>query len=149
MSNFRELRVWQRGMDLVEQVYGFTKTLPGDERYGLCTQLQRASVSIPSNTAEGHSRQRLGAYINHVTIAIGSAAEIETLFEACRRLGFGDAKQLAACEACLADVANAVWAASLSRAIVRRQKRTGILDPLGIARPLVFLIPPLRSVRSE
>jgi four helix bundle protein len=56
MRNFRELLIWKKGMEIVTSVYKFTALLPTDEKYGLKTQLQRAAVSIPSNIAEGCSR---------------------------------------------------------------------------------------------
>jgi four helix bundle protein len=55
VSSFRDLRVWQGAMDLVERVYRVTQSFPRDETYGLANQLRRAAVSIPSNIAEGHS----------------------------------------------------------------------------------------------
>jgi four helix bundle protein len=55
VSSFRDLRVWQGAMDLVERVYRVTQSFPKDETYGLANQLRRSAVSIPSNIAEGHS----------------------------------------------------------------------------------------------
>ena len=57
LNSFRDLRVWQMAMDLVEQVYGFTRSFPINETYGLANQMRRAAVSVPSNIAEGYSRQ--------------------------------------------------------------------------------------------
>ena len=59
MKSFRELRVWQKGMDLVERVYLLTREFPKQETYGLTSQVRRAGVSIPSNIAEGHTREHL------------------------------------------------------------------------------------------
>jgi four helix bundle protein len=56
IKSFRDLRVWQAGMDLVGQVYLLTRTFPKHEVYGLAGQMQRAAISIPSNIAEGHTR---------------------------------------------------------------------------------------------
>jgi len=75
-------------MDLVEQCYRTTEALPKSELYGLTSQLRRAAISIPTNLAEGHSRRTTRAYLNHVSIAIGSQAELETCIELARRLGF-------------------------------------------------------------
>lgn len=69
MTTYRDLVVWQRGIELVKAVYEFTATLPSSERYGLSAQLQRAAVSIPSNVAEGHGRRSRAAYMHHVSIA--------------------------------------------------------------------------------
>ncbi|HEY0872146.1 MAG TPA: four helix bundle protein [Vicinamibacterales bacterium] len=75
--SFRDLEVWQRGMDLIVRIYRMTEPFPLGERFGLISQMRRASVSIPSNVAEGHGRGE-GAYLNHVRIAIGSQAELST-----------------------------------------------------------------------
>ena len=85
--SYRDLEVWQFGMDLVVEVYRATEGFPSSERFGLVSQMRRASVSIPSNIAEGHGR-RDGAYLNHVRIAIGSQAELSTEIEAAERLSF-------------------------------------------------------------
>jgi four helix bundle protein len=73
---YRDLVVWKQGMDLTEQCYKATAPFPRSELYGLTSQLRRASVSIPSNIAEGHGRRSTKAYLNHVSIAIGSQAEL-------------------------------------------------------------------------
>ena len=78
MRNFRELIIWQKGMDIVTDVYQFATLLPKDEKYGLRTQLQRAAVSIPSNIAEGWSRNSEIDFKRFLENAIGSAYELET-----------------------------------------------------------------------
>jgi four helix bundle protein len=77
-KSYRDLKVWQLGMELARKVYRFTRTLPESERYGLSGQSQRASVSIPTNVAEGHARDSTKEYARHVSIALGSLAELET-----------------------------------------------------------------------
>ena len=72
ISSFRDLRVWQQGMDLVEQIYGVSRDFPKHEIYGLSSQMRRAAVSIPANIAEGHIRRQPRAYLNYVSIALGS-----------------------------------------------------------------------------
>jgi four helix bundle protein len=94
MQGFRELRVWQSGMDLTEGVYRLTKAFPKHELYGLAAQMQRAAVSIPSNIAEGHSRHHLGEYLHHLSIARGSLAELETQLELTRRLDYATTDQI-------------------------------------------------------
>jgi four helix bundle protein len=86
--SFRDLQVWQLGMDLVVNVYRATEQFPTTERYGLTSQIRRAVVSIPSNIAEGHGRRTDGAYLNHIRIALGSQAELGTEIEAAARLGY-------------------------------------------------------------
>ena len=75
-------------MLLVEECYRAAATFPKTETYGLASQLRRAAVSIPSNMAEGHARRSTKAFLNHVSIAIGSQAEVETCIELCTRLRF-------------------------------------------------------------
>jgi four helix bundle protein len=88
INNFRELRVWQAGMDLVEQIYRLTQLFPAHEQYGLTSQLRRCAVSIPSNIAEGHAREHLKEYLYHVSIAQGSLAELQTQVEIAARLSY-------------------------------------------------------------
>lgn len=78
VRNFRDLIVWQRSVQLSVQVYKDTKRFPKDELYGLISQIRRSTVSIPSNIAEGQARGTDAAFANHVNIALGSVAELET-----------------------------------------------------------------------
>lgn len=86
MKSFRELRVWQAAMDLVETVYLLTHEFPKYEIYALATQLQRAAVSMTSNIAEGHTREHLKDYLYHLLVAQASLAEVETQLEISLRL---------------------------------------------------------------
>ena len=86
---FRELLVWQRSMVLTEQVYSLTENFPRTELYGLTSQLRRCAVSIPSNIAEGQAR-RTGHYLQHLNVASGSAAELQTQLELAYRLKFAE-----------------------------------------------------------
>ena len=79
MKNFKQLNVWQKSMSLVVQSYRLSKTLPGDEKFGLISQMNRASVSIPANIAEGSSRKSDKDYARFLEIALGSSFELETL----------------------------------------------------------------------
>ena len=88
VSSFRDLRVWQAAMNLVEQVYGLTQTFPKHELYGLAGQMQRAAVSIPSNIAEGHTREHTREYVQHISIAQASLAELQTQLEIAVRLRY-------------------------------------------------------------
>ena len=78
MRSFRDLRIWQKGMEIVREVYMLTPLLPDGERFGLKSQLQQAAVSIPSNIAEGCSRESERDFKWFLHIAIGSAFELET-----------------------------------------------------------------------
>jgi four helix bundle protein len=88
INNFRDLRVWQAGMTLVEQVYRLTHDFPQEEIYGLTSQLRRCAVSIPSNIAEGHTREHSKEYLYHLSVAQGSLAELQTQIEIARRLAY-------------------------------------------------------------
>jgi four helix bundle protein len=90
ISGFRDLRVWQTGMDLVEEIYRATETFPRQEMFGLTAQMQRATISVPSNIAEGHTRAYTREYLHHVAIAHGSLAELQTQLELAVRLGYVD-----------------------------------------------------------
>jgi four helix bundle protein len=85
---YRDLLVWQRGMDFVVAVYALTERLPAHERFGLAIQLRRAAVSVPSNIAEGHSRLHRGDYVHHLSMANASLAEAETQLELAVRLRY-------------------------------------------------------------
>jgi len=89
----KNLLVWQKAMDLVEEVYMLTRLLPKDEHYGLVSQLRRAVVSIPSNIAEGNARKSKKEYIHFLSIARGSKSEVETQLEICLRLKYLNNKQ--------------------------------------------------------
>ncbi len=94
IEGFRDLRVWQAGMDLVVAVYELTRSLPKSETYGLASQMQRAAVSVPANIAEGHSRRNLREYLQFLSIARASLAEMETYLELVPRLGFANEVQM-------------------------------------------------------
>lgn len=95
IRSFRDLRVWQAAMDLVEQVYLLTRAFPKYETYGLASQMQRAAVSIPSNIAEGHTRAYSKEYLHHLSIARASLAELQTQLEIALRLKYCVPEQLA------------------------------------------------------
>jgi four helix bundle protein len=88
VQDFTDLRVWQAAMDLGERLYRVTWTFPRNETYGLAGQIQRASVSVPSNIAEGHTRESLKEYLNFLSISRSSLSEIRTQIAFARRLGY-------------------------------------------------------------
>ena len=88
IRSYRDLHVWQRGMDLVLCCYDLAKKLPSDELYGLTSQIRRAAVAIPANIAEGHGRDHIGDYLRHLSIASGSLTELETHILITERLGY-------------------------------------------------------------
>jgi four helix bundle protein len=87
ITSYRDLEGWQASMALVERCYALSSKLPATEQFNLGNQIRRAAVSIPANIAEGHRRSRK-AVLNHLSIALGSQAELETLLEIGERLGF-------------------------------------------------------------
>ncbi len=87
-SSFRKLAVWQKAVDFVVDCYQITKTFPKEECYGLSSQLQRASVSVPANIAEGQAREHRKEYLHHLSIAHGSLAESETHLIIANRLEY-------------------------------------------------------------
>jgi len=88
MANFKELLVWQRSIDFVTDIYRSTGSFPKDEMYGLISQIRRASVSIPSNIAEGNSRRSKPDYLQFLKIARGSCAEVETQLMISKNLNY-------------------------------------------------------------
>ncbi|MCH6547487.1 MAG: four helix bundle protein [Gemmatimonadetes bacterium] len=88
IRSYRDLKVWQMGIDLVVECYQLTSRFPRDERFSLTQQIRRAVVSVPSNIAEGHGRTHLGEYLYHLSIANGSLMELETQIIIAQRLGF-------------------------------------------------------------
>ncbi|HET7115674.1 MAG TPA: four helix bundle protein [Hanamia sp.] len=78
MKNFKELIIWQKGIQLVKSVYVLSKSFPGEEKFGMVSQVTRAAVSIPANIAEGSSRNSEKDYARFLQIALGSAFEVQT-----------------------------------------------------------------------
>jgi four helix bundle protein len=93
MQTFRDLHAWQEAMRLSEECYAITRSFPRSELYGLAAQIRRASVSVPSNLAEGYCRRTTKAYRSHVSIALGSHGELSTLFELAERLAYLNSAQ--------------------------------------------------------
>jgi four helix bundle protein len=88
VKNYQELIVWQKAMDLVEEVYVVSEGFPREEIYGLTSQLRRATVSIPSNIAEGQGRRTTPDFMRHLSIAYGSLREVETQILIAARLRY-------------------------------------------------------------
>ena len=95
ITSYKDLRVWQKAMDLVAECSKLTKRLPSSETFGLSSQIQRAAVSVPVNIAEGHGRHHLGDYLHHLSIARGSLMEVETLLLIVIRVGHLPTKEVA------------------------------------------------------
>lgn len=90
MRNFKELKIWQKGFQLAINCFKITSTFPAQEKFGLVSQLNRAGVSIPSNIAEGSSRNSDKDYNRFIEISLGSCFEAETQLLIAQELGFGE-----------------------------------------------------------
>jgi four helix bundle protein len=88
IETFEDLRVWQKGIELVKQVYILTKDGELSRDFGLRDQLRRASVSIPTNIAEGFERYSRKEYVNFLNIAKGSAGEVRSLLRVALEVGY-------------------------------------------------------------
>ena len=88
MLSYKDLTVWQKSMDLVEEIYALVKKLPKEETYALSDQMRRAAISIPSNIAEGKTRNSVKEYVNFLSIARGSVSELNTQILICIRLHY-------------------------------------------------------------
>ncbi len=84
----KDLVVWQKAMDFVEEVYKLTEGMPSSELYGLTSQIRRAAVSVPSNIAEGAARNHDKEFLQFLYVALGSVAEVETQLLLAERLKF-------------------------------------------------------------
>ena len=94
LNSYRELKVWQRGIELVAEIYHLTSLFPKAELYGLTSQMRRSAVSIPSNIAEGYARKHKLEYIQFLRVSFGSGAELETQLEIVKVLKLVSEKEL-------------------------------------------------------
>ena len=113
-SDYRQLKVWQKAMDLATEIYRLVKFLPKDETYALSDQMRRAVVSIPSNIAEGQGRNSDKEFINFLSIARGSLWELETQLELCLRIGYLGANQTSKASSLTTEVSKMLNALSIS-----------------------------------
>ena len=90
MHNYKELEIWKKSISLAEKVYELTSQFPLEEKFGLISQLKRASVSVPSNIAEGAGRNTKGEFNQFLGIAVGSLFELETQLILSKRFRFID-----------------------------------------------------------
>ncbi|MCK0131596.1 four helix bundle protein [Flavobacteriaceae bacterium F08102] len=88
IKDFKDLIVWQRAMELVTEVYRLVKKLPKEERFALSDQIRRSAISIPSNIAEGQGRNSTKEFIQFLSIAKGSKAELETQLLLCVKVTY-------------------------------------------------------------
>jgi four helix bundle protein len=124
-KSYRELSVWQKGVQLSVLVYRLSKQFPREETYGLSNQMRRAAVSIPSNIAEGAGRLNTREYKQYLGIARGSSFELQTQLTIARELGFGDAEQLHAAETACDEIGRMLFGVIQ----VLSAKQDGHIDP--------------------
>jgi four helix bundle protein len=114
IESYEDLEVWKLAMDLAELSYALTSRFPRDELYGLTAQIRRASVSIPSNIAEGFGRDGTASYIHFLKISLGSARELETQLLLASRLQLAEPRDV------LATRDTAVRVSKMLRALIRK-----------------------------
>jgi four helix bundle protein len=88
MHNFKELKIWNRSMDMVVEVYKATAKFPNEEKYGITAQIRKSAVSVPSNIAEGAGKNSDRDFVRFLSIAQGSSYELQTQLILSQRLGF-------------------------------------------------------------
>lgn len=109
MHRFKELKVWQKSIDLSIDVYKLTKNFPSEEKYGMISQMRRSGVSVPSNISEGAGRNTDGEFINFLGIAEGSINELETQAIISGRLNFITNNEVADIEKKVTEIKNMLF----------------------------------------
>lgn len=94
IKDYKDLQVWQKGIELVKEIYTITKKFPKDELFSLVSQMRRSAVSIPSNIAEGWMRQHRNEYVQFIYHALGSCGELDTQVIIANSSGYMDDKKL-------------------------------------------------------
>lgn len=94
INSHKDLKVWQESMILLEEIYRLTSTFPKEEQFGLISQMRRASISIPSNIAEGSGRNGYAEFIHFLYISLGSLSELETQVEISYRLKYSEENEI-------------------------------------------------------
>jgi four helix bundle protein len=115
MNNYKELKVWQKSVDLAVKIYGITKAFPKEELYGLTSQLRRSAISIPSNIAEGAGRNTKKDFNNFLGISNGSSCELDTQLIIVQRINFIDASVVQSLQQEITEIQKMNW--SLKRSL--------------------------------
>ena len=98
IRSYKDLNVWKVSMELVCEVYEVTRNFPDTERYGLTSQMRRCAISVPSNIAEGWSRNSARSFISYLNIAAGSMSELLTQLEIANRIHYISQEKMTGCE---------------------------------------------------
>ena len=93
-NSYQDLIVWQKSVDLIVDIYRLTRLFPADERFGTASQIRRAAMSITHNIAEGHGRATPGEFLNALSVARGSANEVESCLLVSQRLDFAPERDI-------------------------------------------------------
>ena len=104
VESYRDLVVWQKGITLTKLVYTLSRAFPVEEKFGLTSQIRRSAVSVPSNIAEGQARHTTGAFIQFISHAEGSNAELDTQLHLAVELGFATVGSASPCFALVSDI---------------------------------------------
>lgn len=102
--NFKDIKVWQKSVDLAVKVYHITKEFPSEEKFGMTSQMRRASVSIPSNIAEGTAKSTSKSFVNYLDISLGESYELETQAIIANLVGLLDKEQFTSLESDISEV---------------------------------------------
>ena len=104
VRSYRDLKVWQKGIELSKIAYALTRKFPKYETYGLADQLRRSAVSVPSNIAEGQARQHTGEFRQFLHIALGSLAEVDTQIVIALEMGYITAEDASAIQGLIVEL---------------------------------------------
>ena len=110
MNNYKDLKLWQKSVDLAVEVYKVTNSFPKEEMYGLTSQIKRSAVSIPSNIAEGAGRNTKKDFNNFLGISTGSSCELDTQLIIACRIGFMKESSLQALQKQIDEIQKMNWA---------------------------------------
>lgn len=94
IRSYQDMVVWNKGVDLIAEIYKLTQSLPANEQFGLTSQMRRAAISVPANVAEGFGRCHAKDFTRFLLIANGSVKELETHLHVCARLGYLQQRQI-------------------------------------------------------
>jgi len=123
---YKELSIWQKSYQLCLEIYRITKEFPKEERYGLTSQIRRASVSIPSNIAEGYGRKTTPEYLRALYVAYGSNCELETQILLSGDLGYINEEDMKKLQKAIGDVERMLKA--LIRALENKHLNHRVLE---------------------
>jgi four helix bundle protein len=127
IRSFKDLIVWQRSIDMIDEIYRVSRNFPKSEMYALSSQIQRAAVSVAANIAEGNGRNSTREYIHHLSYSLGSLAEVETYLVVSVRLGYVKQAAVSRIEATCDQIGKMLR--SLQKALRSKLRRDDEQDP--------------------